>query len=472
MNKKIRITISAAIAVIVIAAGGFSIYMVKRDKIAPNTIINGVDVGGLTKDEAKSKIKIFTEDTFNLEYNEKSYSIELKDIDFKYNLDKTVQDAYDVNRKEGTLKNMVSMLGSRFGHKENIYIATEYNQKKADNEIKEKTKEINKEKEDARFETSDGKTTLKKDVDGISVNIEKTRQNMENSLSKNKFESEVAVDTETAEITTSDLKGIDSVLGTSMTTFRMSDENRSHNIRVATEASSKVILKPGQEYSFNGVVGKRSAENGYKNAPVIMEGEMEQDLGGGVCQVSSTLYNAVLKSGLEIVNVKNHSIPSSYVGMGRDATVTDSGIDFVFKNPYKHNIYIQNYVSGDTIVCQVFGNSSDEQNVEITTSVIGVNAAQTKEVEKKDLEEGKKEEDKSPRNGYTVVTYRIFKDKNGKQIKKEKISTSYYPKRDGLVYVGTKPKEEEKPETKPEEKPSTGDENQATPDNETDKTTV
>ncbi len=70
---------------------------------------------------------------------------------------------------------------------------------------------------------------------------------------------------------------------------------------------------PGETFSFNKHTGKRSKENGYKSAPVIMEGEMEEDYGGGVCQVSSTLYNSVLYAGLEIVNVKNHTIPSSYV---------------------------------------------------------------------------------------------------------------------------------------------------------------
>lgn len=174
---------------------------------------------------------------------------------------------------------------------------------------------------------------------------------------------------------------MDKALGTSVTTFK-NNYNRTENIKIATNASSGVILKPGQEYSFNAIVGKRNKANGYKSAPVIVQGEMQEDLGGGVCQVSSTLYNAALKSGMEIVNVKNHTIPSSYVGMGRDATVTDSGIDFVFKNPYKHNVYIQNYVTGGSIVCQVFGSKADEQNIEIQTKTISVSQATPQKVEK------------------------------------------------------------------------------------------
>ena len=181
---------------------------------------------------------------------------------------------------------------------------------------------------------------------------------------------------------------------------------------------------------------------------------MQEDLGGGVCQVSSTLYNAALKSGMEIVNVKNHTIPSSYVGMGRDATVTDSGIDFVFKNPYKHNVYIQNYVTGGSIVCQVFGSKADEQNIEIQTKTISVSQATPQKVEKSDLPAGKEEVDKASRNGYVVETYRIYKDKNGKQIKKEKIATSSYPKQNGVIFVGTAPVEE-----KPEEPQNPGENN-------------
>ena len=138
---------------------------------------------------------------------------------------------------------------------------------------------------------------------------------------------------------------------------------------------------PGETLSYNKATGNRTVTNGYKNAPVIVQGVVQDGIGGGVCQVSTTLYNATLYSGLEIVQLRNHTIPSSYVPKGRDATVADSGIDFVFKNNLNHPIYIKNYVSGNTVTCQIYGSSKDKQNIEIQTNTDGVSAAPVKKVD-------------------------------------------------------------------------------------------
>ena len=108
---------------------------------------------------------------------------------------------------------------------------------------------------------------------------------------------------------------------------------------------------PGESFSYNEHTGTRTISNGYKNAPVIVQGVVQEGIGGGVCQVSSTLYNAVLYAGLEIESIKNHSIPSSYVPKGRDATVSGGAIDFIFKNNLKYPVYIKNSVYGNTLTC-------------------------------------------------------------------------------------------------------------------------
>ena len=138
---------------------------------------------------------------------------------------------------------------------------------------------------------------------------------------------------------------------------------------------------PGDVFSYNEHIGEINLSNGYKNAPVIVQGVVQEGVGGGVCQVSSTLYNSVLYAGLELVNIKNHSIPSSYVSMGRDATVTDGGIDFVFKNNLKYPVYIKNYVSGNVVTCQIYGSLKDKQNIQISTSTDGVSVAPIKKIE-------------------------------------------------------------------------------------------
>ncbi|WP_300283058.1 VanW family protein [Peptacetobacter sp.] len=450
MSKKIKVII-VAILVVILCAFGIVFSKVKSNKIADNVIVNGVNVGGMTKEEAKKEIKIFKANTFIVKNNDRSWKLNLDDMKFRYNIDKTVENAYEVNRDKGIFTNMIGMTKSILGHKNKVYIVTEFNRNRISKELEKIKKDVDRKKENAKINMENKKVSIIAEKDGILLIEDKTERKIEKRLSENKFDTEAVVKVDKPKIKKEDLKGINSLLGTSVTSIK-GDYNRTENVRVATESSSGVLLRPGEEYSFNKIVGKRNKKNGYKSAPVIVSGEMQEDLGGGVCQVSSTLYNATLKSGMKIVKVQNHSIPSSYVGMGRDATVTDSGIDFIFKNGYKHNVYVQNYVSGGTIVCQVFGNKSDEQNIEIQTKVISIASATSEKVNKSDLPAGKEVVEKPSRNGYTVETYRIYKDKNGKQIKKEKISTSYYPKKNGVIFVGTAPKEEkpENPENKPE----------------------
>lgn len=452
MSKKIKVAL-IALLVVVLGTVGFMFSKVKSDKIAENVIVNGINVGGMTKEEAKNKIKVFDTNEFTLSSEERSWKLNLDELNFEYDINKTVENAYKVDRSGNIFSNMFDMAKSMMGHETNVRVAIKYDEAKAKEELDKIRKDVDREKENAKINTDNDKITIVPEKNGVVLNEAETNKAIEKRLSANKFKTEAVVKLDEPKIKKSDLEGMDKALGTSVTTFK-NNYNRTENIKIATNASSGVILKPGQKYSFNTIVGKRNKANGYKSAPVIVQGEMQEDLGGGVCQVSSTLYNAALKSGMEIVNVKNHTIPSSYAGMGRDATVTDSGTDFVFKNPYKHNVYIQNYVTGGSIVCQVFGSKADEQNIEIQTKTVSVSQATLQKIEKSDLPAGKEEVDKASRNGYVVETYRIYKDKNGKQIKKEKIATSSYPKQNGVIFVGTAPVEE-----KPAEPQNPGENN-------------
>ena len=157
---------------------------------------------------------------------------------------------------------------------------------------------------------------------------------------------------------------------------------------------------PGEVFSYNKHTGVRSIANGYFNAPVIVNGELEDGPGGGVCQTSTTLYNAVLYSGLKVNSITNHSITSSYAPRGKDAMVNDSGTDFKFSNTYNHPVYIKSIVEDGKITCQIYGNSADKQNIEIKLENFDMGAK----------------------------TYRVFKDDSGKEIKTEYIDTSVYKK--------------------------------------------
>ncbi|SJT32266.1 VanW family protein [Clostridioides difficile] len=448
VNKKLVIAIGAVALVVIIFIGIMCIQF-KGDKIAKNTYVNGVNIGKLTKSQAKQELaKKYKLENVEFNYNDKSWKVKSKDLNLSTDLDKTVENAYNLNRKSGFFGNLSKTISANFGKKSNLVVVINYDKNKLKAEMEKIAKEIDVDVKDATLDISGEKVKVIPDSDGLKMDISKSMENFDNQTKKGNYKNELVVKATPAKVKKEQLANIDTNLGTYSTTFKTSQINRSINIKLATDNISNVLLMPGETFSFNKHTGKRSKENGYKSAPVIMEGEMEEDYGGGVCQVSSTLYNSVLYAGLEIVNVKNHTIPSSYVPKGRDATVADSGIDFLFKNNLKHPVYIKNYVSGNQIVCNIYGSAEDKQNITISTKLDGVSQTTMKRVNDPTMPKGKEKVDKSGRNAYSVSTYRTFNDANGKKIKTEKIANSYYPKKEGIILVGTmEPKPEEKPNT-------------------------
>jgi vancomycin resistance protein YoaR len=146
-------------------------------------------------------------------------------------------------------------------------------------------------------------------------------------------------------------------IGRYITSFNPSNKKRSTNIKLAVEAINNHVVFPGETFSFNSVVGKRTVEKGYEKAKVIVKGEYAEDIGGGICQVSSTLFNAVDSAGLKIVQRFSHSRHVPYIPPGRDATVSWYGPDFEFKNMYNQPILIQARTLGHLLVIKLY--SSD-----------------------------------------------------------------------------------------------------------------
>lgn len=147
-------------------------------------------------------------------------------------------------------------------------------------------------------------------------------------------------------------------LGTYVTHFKEGNEERTHNIALAAEAINNYVVFPRETFSFNKVVGERTKEKGYQRAPVIVKGELAEDIGGGICQVSSTLFNAVDLRGVQIVERYAHSRTVPYVPPNRDATVSWWGPDFVFKNMYNQPLLIRAQSKDGKMVVTIL--SSDE----------------------------------------------------------------------------------------------------------------
>ena len=165
-----------------------------------------------------------------------------------------------------------------------------------------------------------------------------------------------------------DLEGME-LLSEFSTPLAGSSLARRANIKKAVSEIDGTLLKPGESFSFNKTVGPRVSERGYKIAPVMVRGELVPGVGGGVCQVSTTLYNAVLLAGLKVVRREHHARPVKYVSPGRDATVVYGYIDLIFKNEKDAPIYIQGEVKGGRMIFRIFGRR-DFEDIKIYSNVV------------------------------------------------------------------------------------------------------
>ena len=214
--------------------------------------------------------------------------------------------------------------------------------------------------------------------------------------------------------------------------------NRAHNVALAAKTINGTILLPGETFSYNGVLGNTNAAKGYKQATAYVGGKVVPSYGGGICQVSSTLYNAVLYANLEIVERYNHSYAVSYVPAGRDATVAYGGKDFKFKNTRKYPIKIVASAKNGIVSISIAGIKEEvEYDVVLTSSVLSTTPCKIVYENNSALEEGKQKVIQSGYTGKTSIAYKILK-LNGKTISKTVLSKDVYKPMDRIIEVGTK----------------------------------
>lgn len=418
---------------------GIGIYPIKGDKIAKNVYVSDINIGNLTKDAAKEKLNNeYKMETFNFKYKNDEWSVDPKEIEVTYDIDKTINNAYDVNREGNIIVNIFKSLKSMAGAKTEINVAINCNEDKLEKQLKNISKDINVEVKNATLKINNDNVEVVKEENGLELNIESSKKNFISNLQNGNFSEELIVTKIEPKINSSDLEKIDTLLGSYTTVLSDVSYERVENIKLAAKKTSDILLMPGEEFSYNKHTGARNAKNGYKNAHVISGGEVAYGMGGGICQVSSTMFNSVLYAGLDIVSRTNHSIPSDYVALGRDATFSDSGIDFVFKNNYKNPVFIKNYYSNGTVTCQIFGVKSDNKKIEIATKLNSTIPYSTTKQKDSSLPKGSTKILEVGRTGYRVTTYRIYYDEKGKKTKTETVCSSYYPSKNSVVAVGTK----------------------------------
>ncbi|MDD6736330.1 MAG: VanW family protein [Clostridiales bacterium] len=279
---------------------------------------------------------------------------------------------------------------------------------------------------DARYEVTDGKVNMiaeqyGRQIDKIEAGtqIEKLKNGETITLKLVKLIPSVTLDTLNSQL-------FNHLLGEYSTLYSVSGKNRSKNVELAARKIDGVILAPDEVFSYNNTVGERTKANGFLEAPMFENGETVQGTGGGVCQVSSTLYSAVLYSDLQVVERRCHSLTVAYVPKGQDATVAYGSIDFKFKNNTAYPIKISAAAVKGKITVSISGTKPEaEKTVKITNNIIETREPTVEEVPDKSMLTGNKKVISAGKTGYTVETIRTVYE-NGSEVKSEKMGKSVY----------------------------------------------
>ena len=271
------------------------------------------------------------------------------------------------------------------------------------------------------------------------MNMDKALSDMKEKLENNEFTCVIDVSAEVAKPETSadDLRAI---LGkVSSTTSETTDnDNRNTNIRLVCEAIDGLVLQPGEQFNFNNFIGQRTSEKGYKMAHGIYNGSMRDELGGGICQANTMLYQSVTKADLQVDERKNHSIPSTYVDKGTDATVTWYSPNFRFTNNTDYPIAIHAYYADLHVTVEIFGRLlPDGQYIELVGEHVRTISPSTTYVNDPSLPAGQQKKTTSGRTGYDYKSYKVWYDKDGNEIKRDPYFSSHYPCRNAVINVGT-----------------------------------
>lgn len=295
---------------------------------------------------------------------------------------------------------------------------------------------VDTEPKNATVDKADGTTVLDA-VDGITMDLA-TAQKALDAAGADTQTITVPVTRTPAAVDANTLRQVlfRDTLATAKTSFASSSAARANNVRLASSFINGLILNPGEEFSYNGVVGQRTTERGFRSAGAYVAGKLVDEVGGGVCQPSSTLYMAVLRADLQVTERTNHGFTVAYTPLGEDATVSYGSLDFRFKNNTDYPVKIIAESSGGVLRMTLIGTKTTDKTVSTERSILATYEPQRVEEKDATLNVGTTEVKQKGQTGYKVETYKVITE-NGKTTR-VKVGTSTYKKKDRIVLVGTK----------------------------------
>ncbi|WP_459502512.1 VanW family protein [Bacillus sp. C1] len=377
--------------------------------VLPHTTFEGTSLDGKNKKEIteiiQKQVEELNKKSLNYAFQDNKTTYTWNDLGIEYKEKDIIEKIF--KEQQGNVMNRYNMRKqAEHGELKREYKLTpKLNTATYEAFIKDKYNETLKEPVNAELSISGTTVNISQSQNGEKVDKEKLKELTAKAITASTQDIQIPITPINPTRSTEDIKnmGITQVIAEYSTPMAGRNGSQSFNVNKSANTLSGAIVAPDETFSFNGRVGITDAEHGYKSAAVYLNGKVVQSAGGGVCQVSSTLYGAALRADLGVVARSNHSMPVHYLPLGQDAAVADYGPDLKFKNNTGKYIYIQAVSNGSSITTRIFGTPTGK-NVEVSSKVIS-----------------------DTQNKITAVTYKKV-TQNGQVISDGQISKSIYKK--------------------------------------------
>lgn len=332
-----------------------------KDAVYPGAYILNKDLSNLTSTNLHDELISLVEDISNKKVsvlvNNKAFDISYKDLDANINYEELENQILSFGKSENFLAKLDLIKNPE---KRDYSFEVLFNEEKLNTFVSDISSQINYSPSDASIDISGGYINIYNDTDGLKLKSDELLNNIKTSIKDMNAPEVVEISGETeavkATITTDSLKGVTGKISSFSTIYKVGPSGT--NLQIAANNIDNIIVMPGETFSTEKAIGPTTLDNGFVEANTYVGGQVVPGVGGGVCQVASTLYNTMLRAGIIPIERQNHMMPVSYVDMGLDATLADNLIDLKFVNDFDYPIVINTYAGGNTLVVEFWSNPS------------------------------------------------------------------------------------------------------------------
>ena len=405
------------LAICALVVLGVTLEFAHSNRICKGVSVSGIDLGGLTKDQAYAKVQSWASSrahtSMTLTAMDRRWAGTLASLGIRLDWQNAVHQAFQVGRQGPWLNSAVCIL-SRTGEGKRIVPKLLIDRHSLRKTLRKVARTVDVPHKDARIRIIDSQIVISQDSCGMKLDEKAAETAVFRAVLLGQNVAQLPVVQDPPDVSARDAAGIDSHLASYTTSFNPGKAGRTHNLTLAARSINGVLLKPGQVFSYNSLVGPRLEARGFQMAQVYIKGKLEDGIGGGVCQVSSTLFNAVLLAGLKIRERSPHSQVVPYVAPGRDATVAYGHRDFRFENSGSGPIGVVSSVHGARLTVDIYGSASDRKEVKLYLGRVKRTEAGSQAVVDASLACGARRLVEKGSGGCEAVLYRSISQPDGK----------------------------------------------------------